>query len=53
MLMSARADPRILVDSSEPLTLDNVLEYENAVSGDCIVEVPAVSFRSMCFIQKA
>ncbi|CAM9500688.1 unnamed protein product [Scytosiphon promiscuus] len=34
------AEPRILVESSEPLVLDNVIEYEDAVSGDCIVEVP-------------
>eukprot|EP00904_Undaria_pinnatifida_P008260 jgi/Undpi1/4564/HiC_scaffold_18.g07918.m1 len=35
------AEPRILMESTEPLTLDNVVEYEGAVSGDCIVEVPA------------
>ena len=26
-----------------PLTLDNILEYEEATSGDCIVGVPEVS----------
>eukprot|EP00904_Undaria_pinnatifida_P008259 jgi/Undpi1/4563/HiC_scaffold_18.g07917.m1 len=34
------AEPRILVESTEPLTLDNILDYEEAVSGDCIVQVP-------------
>ena len=36
-------DPRILVESTEPVTLDNIILYDEAVSGDCIVEVPAVS----------
>ena len=36
-------DPRILVESTEPVTLDNIIRYDEAVSGDCIVEVPAVS----------
>ena len=30
------------MESTEPLTLDNIVEYEEAASGDCIVEVPAV-----------
>eukprot|EP00904_Undaria_pinnatifida_P008263 jgi/Undpi1/4567/HiC_scaffold_18.g07921.m1 len=34
------AEPRILMESTEPLTLENILDYEDAVSGDCIVEVP-------------
>ncbi|CAM9220801.1 unnamed protein product [Pylaiella littoralis] len=39
-VVAAGADPRILVESTEPVTLDNVIEYEEAVSGDCMVEVP-------------
>lgn len=35
-------EPGILMESTEPLTLDDVTEYEDAVSGDCIVEVPEV-----------
>ncbi|CAN0223077.1 unnamed protein product, partial [Pylaiella littoralis] len=34
------ADPRIVVESTEPVTLDNIIEYQDAVSGDCMVEVP-------------
>ncbi|CAM9212730.1 unnamed protein product, partial [Laminaria digitata] len=34
------AEPRILMESTMPLALDNILEYEEAVSGDCIVGVP-------------
>ena len=30
------------MESTEPLTLDNIFEYEDAVSGDCIVQVPEV-----------
>ncbi len=40
---SAVLDPRILVESTEPVTLDNIILYDEAVSGDCMVEVPAVS----------
>eukprot|EP00904_Undaria_pinnatifida_P008254 jgi/Undpi1/4559/HiC_scaffold_18.g07913.m1 len=36
----AGTEPRILMESTEPLTLDNIFEYEDAVSGDCIVQVP-------------
>lgn len=38
-------EPLILMESTMPLTLDNILEYEEAVSGDCIVGVPEVSPR--------
>ena len=36
------AEPRILVESTEPITLDLITEYEDAVSGDCIIQVPEV-----------
>lgn len=32
------------MESTAPLTLDTVEEYEDAVSGDCIVQVPEVRF---------
>ena len=32
------------MESTATLTLDNIFEYEEAVTGDCIVGVPAVSF---------
>eukprot|EP00904_Undaria_pinnatifida_P008258 jgi/Undpi1/4562/HiC_scaffold_18.g07916.m1 len=35
------AEPRILMESTATLTLDNIFEYEEAVTGDCIVGVPA------------
>ena len=36
-------EPRILMESTEPLVLDGIPEYEDAESGDCIVQVPEVS----------
>ncbi|CAM9499220.1 unnamed protein product [Ectocarpus sp. 4 AP-2014] len=39
-IVAAGAEPRILVESTEPLTLDNVIRYADAEIGDCIVEVP-------------
>lgn len=36
-------ETRILMESTMPLTLDHILEYENAQSGECMVGVPAVS----------
>lgn len=32
------------MESTEPLTLDEITEYEEAETGDCIVEVPEVRF---------
>lgn len=40
------AEPRILMESTEPLTLDLIMDYENAASGECIIQVPEV--RSTC-----
>lgn len=37
-------EPRILVDSTAPVTLESVEDYA-AVSGDCIVQVPEVRLR--------
>lgn len=42
-VLFASTEPRILMESIMPLTLDNILEYEEAESGDCIVGVPEVS----------
>ncbi|CAN0345437.1 unnamed protein product, partial [Ascophyllum nodosum] len=39
-------EPRILVETTEPLTLDDIPEYEEAETGDCIVQVPEVGYRS-------
>lgn len=39
-------DPRILVESTKPVTVDNVIAYEEAVSGDCMVEVPPVRVKT-------
>ncbi|CAN0272345.1 unnamed protein product [Ascophyllum nodosum] len=33
-------EPRILMETTEPLTLDEIPEYEEAETGDCIVQVP-------------
>lgn len=38
------AEPRIVVDSTTPLTLEGVEDYA-AVSGDCIVQVAEVRLR--------
>lgn len=45
---SLSTEPLILMESTMPLTLENILEYEEAVSGDCIVGVPEVSPRQGC-----
>lgn len=42
MVFAFVLEPRVLMESTEPLTLDNAVEYEDAVSGNCIVEVPEV-----------
>lgn len=36
------AEPRILMESTEPLTLEGAAEVEDAVPGDCIIQVPEV-----------
>ncbi|CAM9686607.1 unnamed protein product, partial [Ectocarpus sp. 12 AP-2014] len=33
----------VLMESTEPLTLDNILGYEEAESDDCIIDVPPES----------
>lgn len=43
-VFSTLTEPRILVESTEPLTLDNVIRYADAEIGDCIVEVPEVGW---------
>ena len=44
------AEPRILMESTAALTLDYVEEYEDALSGDCIVQVPEVGFATEAFL---
>lgn len=33
-------EPRVLMESTAPLTLDFVVEYEDGVAGDCMIQVP-------------
>ena len=38
------------MESTAALTLDYVEEYEDALSGDCIVQVPEVGFATEAFL---
>lgn len=51
ILLGIPAEPRILMESTEPLTMDAVPAYDGAVSGDCIVQVIEVCVHYMVLRQ--
>lgn len=48
----SHAEPRVVVESTAPVTLDTVEDYA-ALSGDCIVQVPEVRLGTTYDFSKA